>query len=98
VFLAELGCEGMMEVIVKLSPKLATAVRHHAATATDAILKQLNLELRPMHPQRATGPLSTYFAVDAPSELVEKLRTELPTVDGVEAAYVAPPPGLPQDR
>jgi hypothetical protein len=85
-----------MELILKLSPEVATAQRSRGESEPDVLLKSLNLRLRPMHPNRATGPLSTYFSVDAPEELVEMLRTRLPQLVGVESAYPAPAPEPPR--
>lgn len=89
-----------MELILKLSPDVAAALRtgrtNNAAIEADAVLRPLQLQMHPLHPRRVSGPLSTYFAVEAPDQLVDMLRARLQRIKGVEAAYTAPAPGLPQ--
>jgi hypothetical protein len=48
-----------------------------------------------MHANRPTGPLSTYFVVDAPGHLAEVVRSQLSRIGGVESAYIEPPPSVP---
>jgi hypothetical protein len=85
-----------MELIVKLGAEAAAALRAHQAhpvtAMTEAILEPLDLRLRPLHANRPTGRLSTYFVVDAPDNSAEMLRSRLSSTPGVEAAYVAPSP------
>ena len=87
-----------MAVVVKLRPDLAAAVRTgnaHEDADPQALLKPFNLSLQPMHANRPTGPLSTYFVVDAPGHLAEVVRSQLSRIGGVENAYIEPPPSVP---
>jgi len=86
-----------MELVVKLRPDVAAAVRTGTA-GVDArsTVESMGLSIRPMHTSRPTGPLSRYFVVDAPEQMAEQARSELSKVDGVESATVTPAVGLPE--
>lgn len=85
-----------MELVVKLRPDVADAVRT-GSSDVDArtAVESLGLSIRPMHATRPTGPLSRYFVVDAPAQMAEQARSQLSGVDGVESATVTPAAGLP---
>lgn len=87
-----------MDVVVKLQPDFAAAARSGNVTSNGeplSLLKLYDLALKPMHANRSSGPLSTFFVVDAPATLAETVRSELSETDGVESAYIAPEVALP---
>jgi hypothetical protein len=90
-----------MQVIVHLVPDVAQEINEgnvQSATARELIgaLKDLGVELRPVHPGSLDPALAATFFVEAKDlEDAQKLAARLQALGGTTAAYVKPPPAMP---
>ena len=83
-----------MAIIVQLRPEIASELRSSASgrqsiTDVEEVLRELGVDLRPLHPSVTDEVLSTYFVASVSgraesAHVVQRLRA----CEGVEAAYV----------
>jgi hypothetical protein len=89
-----------VEISVQLRSDLALAL-HGAGEATPEAdelgrrAEELGVHLDPVHPGETDPLLAPFFVVHAPDEDAERIRSELESLPGVEAAYFKPAAELP---
>jgi hypothetical protein len=99
------GSEHGIEVVIRLRSDVAQAARGNAtapasaAAAAGALqqrVRRFGGDLRPQHLASADPGLAGYFVASvASASAAECLAAEIRSLDGVEAAYVKPPPAMP---
>lgn len=90
-----------MYVTIQLQPEAALALqgRRRATTASRELLKttrDLDVTLKPMHPDTDDPNLASYFMVELPdAATAERVIARLQNCKAIEAAYMKPPDELP---
>lgn len=90
-----------MYVTIQLQPEAALALqgRRRATTASRELLKtawDLDVTLKPMHPDTDDPKLASYFVVELPdAATAERVIARLQNCKAIKAAYMKPPDELP---
>ncbi len=92
---------GRMYVTIHLRPDVARNLQRArpplpATAELRGVIRELGLELQPLHPDVEDSVLSSQFFVSAPTqEEGAEIAGRLEKLAAVEAAYVKPPDALP---
>lgn len=90
-----------MQVTVHLAPQVARELKLGGAESGAAreiinVVKEMGVELRPMHPGSTDPRMAATFVVEtSDDEAAKRIAARLRDLAGTEAAYVKPPPAPP---
>jgi hypothetical protein len=86
-----------MKITIQVPQSLARALRERSPQQADArellhLVRELSVDLVPLHPGTDDPQLATYFTVDvADAARAQEVAERLQQSDAVVAAYVKPP-------
>ncbi len=96
------GTETMViEISMQVSPSVQVSLRQGEADTSAsaeilAVVTELGLELKPVHPGTADPLLTRYFVIEVEdSTTAGRALARLQGCEGIEAAYVKPPDAPP---